>query len=287
MDLPDAQLPHHRLRPRSAPGMTVLEKSESHPVSLRFGILSCVSALRSCARHPSEQAADNAAIKEKAAVCSGCHGENGISQTENIPSLAGQPGSIPPVAARVLPRRLAQERPDAADRRGDHQRGHPQSRRLFRLVDAAEGPRRTTTPICRRKARRSPSAAAAPHATPTAMPAPRPWRGLPVSARNIWLRRCTTTRRRQRVGGGGAAMADVAYSLSEEEITAASRTISRICSSGAVRVTSNAVRRPGEGRGPIATGSCLAKTRMADDCTTSCGSCGPGSRACACPGRRR
>ncbi|MGY3287339.1 cytochrome c553 [Bradyrhizobium sp. LM3.6] len=37
------------------------------------------------------QAADNAAIKEKAAVCSGCHGENGISQTENIPSLAGQP----------------------------------------------------------------------------------------------------------------------------------------------------------------------------------------------------
>src|SRR5512138_2292637 len=37
------------------------------------------------------QAADNSAIKEKASVCSGCHGENGISQTENIPSLAGQP----------------------------------------------------------------------------------------------------------------------------------------------------------------------------------------------------
>ncbi len=36
------------------------------------------------------QAADNAAIKEKAEVCAGCHGDNGISQTENIPSLAGQ-----------------------------------------------------------------------------------------------------------------------------------------------------------------------------------------------------
>ncbi|MBR0797501.1 cytochrome c4 [Bradyrhizobium jicamae] len=36
------------------------------------------------------RAADNAAVKEKAEVCSGCHGENGISQTENIPSLAGQ-----------------------------------------------------------------------------------------------------------------------------------------------------------------------------------------------------
>jgi cytochrome c553 len=31
-----------------------------------------------------------AAAKEKAEICAGCHGDNGISQTENIPSLAGQ-----------------------------------------------------------------------------------------------------------------------------------------------------------------------------------------------------
>ena len=37
------------------------------------------------------RAADEAAIKEKVAICAGCHGETGISQTENIPSLAGQP----------------------------------------------------------------------------------------------------------------------------------------------------------------------------------------------------
>jgi len=35
-------------------------------------------------------AADAVAGKEKAEMCAGCHGENGISQTENIPSLAGQ-----------------------------------------------------------------------------------------------------------------------------------------------------------------------------------------------------
>ncbi|NPU14151.1 cytochrome c4 [Bradyrhizobium sp. 83012] len=35
-------------------------------------------------------AADVAAGKAKAELCVGCHGENGISQTENIPSLAGQ-----------------------------------------------------------------------------------------------------------------------------------------------------------------------------------------------------
>jgi cytochrome c553 len=37
------------------------------------------------------QAADIAAGKEKAEICVGCHGENGISQMENMPSLAGQP----------------------------------------------------------------------------------------------------------------------------------------------------------------------------------------------------
>ena len=36
-------------------------------------------------------AADIAAGKEKAELCTGCHGDAGISQTENIPSLAGQP----------------------------------------------------------------------------------------------------------------------------------------------------------------------------------------------------
>src|SRR6201996_9274045 len=39
-----------------------------------------------CAAH----AADIAAGKAKAEVCAGCHGENGVSQMENIPSLAGQ-----------------------------------------------------------------------------------------------------------------------------------------------------------------------------------------------------
>src|SRR5216684_7861753 len=36
-------------------------------------------------------AADVAAGKEKAELCVACHGEAGISQTENIPSLAAQP----------------------------------------------------------------------------------------------------------------------------------------------------------------------------------------------------
>src|ERR1700688_2609267 len=50
------------------------------------GVLSISMAVGSGAR-----AADTAAGKETAEMCAGCHGENGISQTENIPSLAGQP----------------------------------------------------------------------------------------------------------------------------------------------------------------------------------------------------
>jgi cytochrome c553 len=57
--------------------------------TLAFGLsVLGLSALASA----SAQAADAvAAGKEKAAICAGCHGDNGISQTENIPSLAAQP----------------------------------------------------------------------------------------------------------------------------------------------------------------------------------------------------
>ena len=47
-----------------------------------------LAALMACSSL--SHAADIAAGKEKAEVCAGCHGDNGISQTENIPSLAGQ-----------------------------------------------------------------------------------------------------------------------------------------------------------------------------------------------------
>ena len=53
--------------------------------SASLGVLLAAILLASSA-----QAADVAAGKEKAEICAGCHGDNGISQTENIPSLAGQ-----------------------------------------------------------------------------------------------------------------------------------------------------------------------------------------------------
>jgi cytochrome c553 len=52
-----------------------------------YGLAFGISALAGLPAH----AADVAAGKEKAELCTACHGEGGISQTENIPSLAGQP----------------------------------------------------------------------------------------------------------------------------------------------------------------------------------------------------
>src|ERR1700755_2795838 len=53
--------------------------------SLLLGIIAAVVV-----SGPPARAADIAAGKEKAELCIRCHGENGISQMENVPSLAGQ-----------------------------------------------------------------------------------------------------------------------------------------------------------------------------------------------------
>ena len=46
-----------------------------------LSVIACVSPAHT---------ADIAAGKQKAEICAGCHGDNGISQMENTPSLAGQ-----------------------------------------------------------------------------------------------------------------------------------------------------------------------------------------------------
>ncbi|SHK69782.1 Cytochrome c553 [Bradyrhizobium lablabi] len=56
---------------------------------MRIGFVLMLSGAMLCGSIA--KAADTPSVKEKAEVCAGCHGDIGISQTENIPSLAGQP----------------------------------------------------------------------------------------------------------------------------------------------------------------------------------------------------
>ncbi|MGY4354665.1 cytochrome c553 [Bradyrhizobium sp. i1.7.7] len=161
--------------------------------AVRFGILSVTLSLAALAFVRAE-AADNAAIQEKAAVCSGCHGENGISQTENIPSLAGQPDQFIQwqlVFFRAGSRKNDQMQPIAEEITNEDIRNFGA---YFAQMTPPKAAGKTGIRTCRKKARKSPSAAAAPRAIRIASPAPRRLRGSPASARNTSSRRCTTTR---------------------------------------------------------------------------------------------
>src|SRR5260221_14382735 len=56
---------------------------------MRFFSLLPVAAISVALVGPANAADDS--VKEKAALCASCHGEAGVSETENTPSLAGQP----------------------------------------------------------------------------------------------------------------------------------------------------------------------------------------------------
>jgi len=56
---------------------------------IRFCSLLPVAAISVALVGPANAADDS--VKEKAALCASCHGEAGVSETENTPSLAGQP----------------------------------------------------------------------------------------------------------------------------------------------------------------------------------------------------
>src|SRR5262245_9467237 len=53
-----------------------------------FGLVLAAAAFLAAA---AEAADPPAALKERVELCAACHGENGISDKENIPSIAGQP----------------------------------------------------------------------------------------------------------------------------------------------------------------------------------------------------
>ena len=59
---------------------------------MRIVLAGMLSVAISCGS--SAEAADLAAGKERAELCAGCHGEGGVSQTQNIPSLAAQPDQL-------------------------------------------------------------------------------------------------------------------------------------------------------------------------------------------------
>lgn len=160
-------------------------------------------------------------VKEKAAVCAGCHGDNGISQTENIPSLAGQPDQFIQwqlVFFRAGSRKNEQMQPIAEEITNEDIRNLGA---YFSQMTPPKGPEDKDPDLSKKGAqvaagRRCASCHTDGYAGTKAVAR------LAGQREEYLVKALHDYKAGQRVGGGVAAMADVAYHMSDEEITAVS-----------------------------------------------------------------
>lgn len=164
-------------------------------------------------------AADIAAGKQKAELCTPCHGENGISQTENIPSLAAQPDQFiqwQVVYFRAGTRKSEQMQPIVEQLNNDDIRNLGA---YFASLTPAKGKPDDNPGLSRKGAQAAAGRRCASCHTDS-------YAGTKAVARiagqrqEYLLKALHDYKAGVRSGGGQAAMADVAYSLSEEEIEA-------------------------------------------------------------------
>lgn len=164
-------------------------------------------------------AADLEAGKKKAEVCAGCHGDVGISQTENIPSLAGQPDQFIQwqlVFFRSGARKNEQMQPivEQIDNNDIRNLGA-----YFASLAPPKAPPDDNPDLSQKGAQAAVGRRCASCHTDS-------FAGTKAVARiagqreEYLIKALHDYKSGLRSGGGVAAMADVAYPLSEEEITA-------------------------------------------------------------------
>jgi cytochrome c553 len=165
-------------------------------------------------------AADIAAGKEKAELCVGCHGEAGISQIENIPSLAGQPDQFIQwqlVFFRSGTRKSDEMQPVVEQISNEDIRNL--GAYLASLTPPKPPPPDDNPDLSRKGAEAAAGRRCASCHTDT-------YAGTKAVARlagqreDYLLKALRDYKSGARSGGGMAAMAEVTYPLSEEEITA-------------------------------------------------------------------
>jgi cytochrome c553 len=168
----------------------------------------------------SARAADPASGKEKAEICAGCHGENGISQTENIPSLAGQQDQFTQwqlVFFRGGARKNELMQPIA------EQISNEDVRDIGAYFASLSPPKPSTPDDNPDLSQKGAQAAAGRRCAACHTDS---FAGTKAVARiadqreEYLIKALHDYKSGLRVGGAGAAMADVAYPLSEEEIAA-------------------------------------------------------------------
>jgi len=152
-------------------------------------------------------------------VCSGCHGENGISQTENIPSLAGQPDQFLQwqlVFFRAGSRKNEQMQPIAEEITNEDVRSLGAYFAAMTPPKAAED----KDPDLSKKGAQVAVGRRCASCHTDSFAGTKAVARLAGQREEYLVKALRDYKTSQRVGGGGAAMADVAYHMSDEEITA-------------------------------------------------------------------
>ena len=164
-------------------------------------------------------AADIAAGKAKAELCAGCHGDSGISRMENIPSLAAQPDQFVQwqlVFFRAGARKNEQMQPVVAQIENDD------IRNLGAYFASLTPPKPAPddNPDLSRKGAEAAKGRRCASCHTDSFAGTKAVARVAGQREDYLLKALHDYKSGVRSGGGMAAMADVAYPLSEEEITA-------------------------------------------------------------------
>jgi cytochrome c553 len=165
-------------------------------------------------------AADIAAGKEKAELCVGCHGEGGISQTENIPSLAGQPDQFIQwqlVFFRAGTRKNEQMQPIVEQISNDDIRNLGA---YFASLTPPKSSEPDDNPDLSQKGAQAAAGRRCASCHTDSFAGTKAVARLSGQREDYLLKALHDYESGARSGGGMAAMAEVAYPLSEEEIAA-------------------------------------------------------------------
>ena len=164
-------------------------------------------------------AADDS-VKEKAALCTSCHGEAGVSETDDTPSLAGQPDLF--LQWQLVFFRSGSRKNEIMQPMAE-QLSNEDVRNLGAYF-ASLSPPKTSAPDDNPDLSKKGAQAAAGRRCGSChgdtFAGTKAVARLAGQREEYLIKALNDYKSNLRVGGGVAAMADVAYTLSEEEITA-------------------------------------------------------------------
>jgi cytochrome c553 len=198
-------------------GMPIMRRFGSSAATLALSVIALFAAGLAIAP---ANAADVAAGQEKAELCAGCHGENGISQTENIPSLAGQQDQFVQwqlVFFRSGSRKNEQMQPIVEQINNDDIRNLGA---YFATLPPAKAAKPDDNPDLSSKGAQAAVGRRCGSCHTDSFAGTKAVARIAGQREEYLVKALHDYKSGARSGGGGAAMADVAYPLSDEEITA-------------------------------------------------------------------